>query len=79
MASGTLPLAMPWAYKYVTTAGSFGMPSCYLLCLLKQLFAYKGLTSFLDFLASALRVRFQHFRRDVSGKESCCRNETEPF
>jgi hypothetical protein len=30
------------------------------------------LTSFLDFLASALRAHFQHFRRDVSGKESCC-------
>jgi hypothetical protein len=31
------------------------------------------------FLASALRAHFQHFRRDVSGKESCGRNETEPF
>jgi hypothetical protein len=37
------------------------MPSCHLLCLLKQLFAYKRLTSFLDFLASALRAHFQHF------------------
>jgi hypothetical protein len=36
-------------YKYVTTAGSFGTPSCHLLCLLKQLLAHKHLTSFLDF------------------------------
>jgi hypothetical protein len=68
MASGTLPLAMPWAYKYVTTACSFGTPSCHLLCLLKQLFAYKTLDQLSRFLASALRAHFQHFRRDVSGK-----------
>jgi hypothetical protein len=40
---------MPWVYKYVTTASSFGTPSCHLLCLLKQLFARKHLTNFLDF------------------------------
>jgi hypothetical protein len=70
MASGTLPLAMPWAYKYVTTAGSFGTPSCHLLCLLKQLFAYKCLTNFLDFLASALRAHFQHFEEMSQEKKA---------
>jgi hypothetical protein len=37
------------------------MLSCHLLCLLKQLFVYKRLTSLLDFLASALRARFSIF------------------
>jgi hypothetical protein len=40
---------------------SFGTLSCHLLCLLKQLFAYKRLTSLLDFLALALRARFSIF------------------
>jgi hypothetical protein len=37
------------------------MLSCHLLCLLKQLFVYKRLTSLLDFLASAQRARFSIF------------------
>jgi hypothetical protein len=40
MTSGTLPLAMPWAYKYDTTASSFGTLCCHLLCLLKHIFSF---------------------------------------
>jgi hypothetical protein len=46
------------------------MLSCHLLCLLKQLFVYKRLTSLLDFLASALRARFSIFEEMSQEKKA---------
>jgi hypothetical protein len=53
MASGTLPLAVPWVYKYVTTAMSFGTLSRHLLLLTQflALLRTKTCLAFLSFLS----------------------------
>jgi hypothetical protein len=71
MASETLPLAMPWAYKYVTTAMSFGTLSRHLLLLTQFLsLCAPRLAWLLSFLSFGFESSFLAFPRMSEDKKA---------